>query len=197
MLLPVVYFLGVATLTRLLQAGAEWRTYGHGMNRIRHWYLEVAPEMAPYFVLPATDDPRGEPGRGRHPPPQHLAGAARHRPLDHRGHQQCPGRRRRRALARLAGPPGPLLLALAGAVGFLVSLAALGVYEQRVFRRDMDTSPVAFAAAAGQPTGPDRRGEDRPARPSPSIGSGKTHLFTGRTRLPIVTLTRNQKGDRA
>jgi hypothetical protein len=56
-LLPVVYFLGVATLTRLLQAAAEWRTYGHGMNRIRHWYLEVAPEMAPYFVLPATDDP--------------------------------------------------------------------------------------------------------------------------------------------
>ena len=56
-LLPVVYFLGVATLTRLLQAAAEWRSHGHGMNRIRHWYLEVAPEMAPYFVLPATDDP--------------------------------------------------------------------------------------------------------------------------------------------
>ncbi|MFL5883293.1 MAG: hypothetical protein ACJ782_25155 [Actinomycetota bacterium] len=56
-LLPVVYFLGVVTLARLLQASAEWRTYGQGMNRIRHWYLEVAPEMAPYFVLPATDDP--------------------------------------------------------------------------------------------------------------------------------------------
>ena len=56
-LLPVVYFLGAATLARLLQAAAEWRTYGQGMSRIRHWYLEVAPEMAPYFVLPATDDP--------------------------------------------------------------------------------------------------------------------------------------------
>jgi len=56
-LLPVVYFLGVVTLARLLQASAEWRTYGQGMNRIRHWYLEVAPEMQPYFVLPATDDP--------------------------------------------------------------------------------------------------------------------------------------------
>jgi hypothetical protein len=29
------------------------------------------------------------------------------------------------------------------------SLAALGVYERRVFRRDMDTSPVAFADPAG------------------------------------------------
>jgi hypothetical protein len=47
----------VVTLARLLQASAEWRTYGQGMNRIRHWYLEVAPEMEPYFVLPATDDP--------------------------------------------------------------------------------------------------------------------------------------------
>ncbi|MFL6221221.1 MAG: hypothetical protein ACJ75K_00030 [Actinomycetes bacterium] len=37
-LLPVVYFLGVVTLARLLQASAEWRTYGQGMNRIRHWY---------------------------------------------------------------------------------------------------------------------------------------------------------------
>jgi hypothetical protein len=78
-LLPVVYFLGLATLTRLLQAAAEWGTYGHGMNRIRHWYLEVAPEMAPYFVLPATDDPwaslaavgirRNNTWQGRSPPP--------------------------------------------------------------------------------------------------------------------------------
>ena len=29
-LLPVVYFLGVVTLARLLQAAAEWRTYGQG-----------------------------------------------------------------------------------------------------------------------------------------------------------------------
>ena len=78
-LLPVVYFLGLATLTRLLQAAAEWGTYGHGMNRIRQWYLEMAPEMAPYFVLPATDDPgpawprsasaAATPGRDCWPPP--------------------------------------------------------------------------------------------------------------------------------
>jgi hypothetical protein len=104
-LLPVVYFLGVATLTRLLQAAAEWRTYGHGMNRIRHWYLEVAPEMAPYFVLPATDDP-------------------------------------------------------------WASLAALGVYEQRVFRRRADRSrPPQLGPRRRQ--GPTRAGSG-PGSPPPA-----------------------------
>jgi hypothetical protein len=31
-LLPVVHFLGLATLTRLLQAAAEWRTYGRRLR---------------------------------------------------------------------------------------------------------------------------------------------------------------------
>src|SRR5512132_2606865 len=56
-LLPVVFFLGVVTHGRLLQVNAEWRLYGQGMNRIRHYFLELAPEMEPYFVLPASDDP--------------------------------------------------------------------------------------------------------------------------------------------
>jgi hypothetical protein len=152
-LLPVVYFLGLATLTRLLQAAAEWRTYGHGMNRIRHWYLEVAP----YFVLPATDDPWASlaaVGIRRNNTWQGLLATA---PWIIVVINSVLAGVVAGLLARLAGPPGPLLLALAGAVGFVVSLAALGVYEQRVFRRDMDTSPVAFAATAGEPTGPDRR----------------------------------------
>jgi hypothetical protein len=112
-LLPVVYFLGLATLTRLLQAAAEWRTYGHGMNRIRHWYLEVAPEMAPYFVLPATDDPWASlaaVGIRRHNTWQGLLATAPwiivviNRP---RPPQLEPGRRRPpRPLGR--GPPGRL-----------------------------------------------------------------------------------------
>jgi hypothetical protein len=56
-LLPVVFFLGVVTHGRVLQVNAEWRLYGQGMNRIRHYFLEVAPQMEPYFVLPASDDP--------------------------------------------------------------------------------------------------------------------------------------------
>jgi hypothetical protein len=34
---------------RLLQVNAEWRLYGQGMNRIRHYFLELAPEMERYF----------------------------------------------------------------------------------------------------------------------------------------------------
>ena len=56
-LLPVVFFLGVVTHGRLLQVNAEWRLYWQGMNRILHYFLELAPEMEPYSVLPATDDP--------------------------------------------------------------------------------------------------------------------------------------------
>src|SRR4030095_11331618 len=57
LLLPVVFCLAVVTHGRLLQVNAEWRLYGQGMNRLRHSCLELPPEMEPYFVLPASDDP--------------------------------------------------------------------------------------------------------------------------------------------
>jgi hypothetical protein len=153
-LLPVVYFLGIVTLARVLQASAEWRIYGQGMNRIRHWYLEVAPEMAPYFVLPATDDPwtsltaigirarRGWSGMLATAPwvivvvNSVLAGVV------------CG------LLARAAGAAGPVPPALAGAAGFVVSLVLVGAYEQRAFRREMETATVAFAPEPA----PDREG---------------------------------------
>jgi hypothetical protein len=40
----------------------------------------------------------------------------------------------------VTGPSGPLPLALAAAVGFLVSLVSQGVYGQRAFRRDLEAS---------------------------------------------------------
>jgi hypothetical protein len=55
-LLPVVFFLGVVTIVRLGQVNHEDATWVQGMNRIRHAYLEVAPELAPYFVTGASDD---------------------------------------------------------------------------------------------------------------------------------------------
>jgi hypothetical protein len=55
-LLPLVYFLGVTTMERVDQIWNEWMLYQMGMNRIRHFYLEVAPELERYFVLPTTDD---------------------------------------------------------------------------------------------------------------------------------------------
>ncbi len=56
-LLPVNYFLGLATFGRLLQAWTEWFRATQGMNRIRHYYVEHAPEIRPYLVFPTSDDP--------------------------------------------------------------------------------------------------------------------------------------------
>ena len=58
-LLPVVYFLGVVTFVRLLQVNWEDTRWVQGMNRIRHAYLDLAPELEPYFVTSRYDDDLG------------------------------------------------------------------------------------------------------------------------------------------
>ena len=58
-LLPVVYFLGVSTFARLGQINYEDAVWMQGMNRIRHAYLELAPELEPYFVTSSYDDGEG------------------------------------------------------------------------------------------------------------------------------------------
>ncbi len=58
-LLPVVFFLGVTTIARLSQVNWEDATWVQGMNRIRHAYLELAPELEPYFVTSRYDDELG------------------------------------------------------------------------------------------------------------------------------------------
>ena len=71
-LLPTLFFLGVATVTRVTQSGVEDLLYARGINRIRHFYLEYVPEAAPYLILSANDDMEGvlhnmglKPGRGQ------------------------------------------------------------------------------------------------------------------------------------
>ena len=58
-LLPVVFFLGVVTIVRLTQVGWEDAVWIQGMNRIRNAYLELAPELEPYFVTSRHDDAPG------------------------------------------------------------------------------------------------------------------------------------------
>ena len=57
--IPTLVFMGLITFERLLQSGSADYTYAHGVNRIRHLYLEYAPQLRPYIMLPAHDD-RGE-----------------------------------------------------------------------------------------------------------------------------------------
>ena len=58
-ILPVVLFIGLATATRLAQASADDGLAVQGMNRIRHAYLEMVPELEPYFVTGHYDDVPG------------------------------------------------------------------------------------------------------------------------------------------
>jgi hypothetical protein len=56
-LLPTVYVVGLVTLGRMRQLWQAWFAASQGMNRIRHFFVEMAPETAPYFVMPTTDEP--------------------------------------------------------------------------------------------------------------------------------------------
>src|SRR5437763_17056830 len=57
--LPTLLFMGLITFERVLQAGSVDIIYASGINRIRHLYLEYAPQMQPYILLSTHDDPEG------------------------------------------------------------------------------------------------------------------------------------------
>ena len=59
LVLPVVLLVGVATLIRLGDANSDDFGLVAGMNRLRHAYLELAPELEPYFVTAHHDDEAG------------------------------------------------------------------------------------------------------------------------------------------
>ena len=58
-ILPVVLFVGVATVIRMGDSNYHDAICVIGMNRIRHAYLELAPDLEPYFVMGSHDDMRG------------------------------------------------------------------------------------------------------------------------------------------
>ena len=57
--IPTLVFMGLITFERVLQSGSADFMLARGVNRIRHLYLEYAPQLQPYFMLSAHDD-RGE-----------------------------------------------------------------------------------------------------------------------------------------
>jgi hypothetical protein len=56
LVLPVVLLIGFTTSLRLGAANTEDFGLVVGMNRLRHAYLELAPELEPYFVTAHHDD---------------------------------------------------------------------------------------------------------------------------------------------
>jgi hypothetical protein len=59
LVLPIALLVGFGTYLRLVEADIEDAWLVVGMNRLRHAYLEMAPELDPYFVTSPYDD---EPG---------------------------------------------------------------------------------------------------------------------------------------
>jgi hypothetical protein len=56
LVLPIVLLVGVATVIRLGDANSDDFGLVIGMNRLRHAYLELAPELEPYFMTAHHDD---------------------------------------------------------------------------------------------------------------------------------------------
>ncbi len=57
--MPTLLIIGLASFERLLQLGIENIRTVVAINRVRHYYLEIAPELRPHFTLSDRDDQQG------------------------------------------------------------------------------------------------------------------------------------------
>src|SRR5215211_22763 len=55
-LLPTLFFVGLATFERALESSIEDTIYVRGISRIRHLYVEMVPQAERYFVGSIHDD---------------------------------------------------------------------------------------------------------------------------------------------
>jgi hypothetical protein len=59
LLLPLVFIVGWTTFVRLIEVNNEDAYWVTGMNRLRKAYVELEPDLEPYFVTGTTDDAEG------------------------------------------------------------------------------------------------------------------------------------------
>jgi hypothetical protein len=59
LILSIVLFVGVATIVRLISVNHDDLRWVIGMNRLRHAYLDLHPDLERYFVAGWHDDARG------------------------------------------------------------------------------------------------------------------------------------------
>ena len=59
LLLPLVIVVGWTTFVRLIEVNNEDAYWVNGMNRLRRAYVELEPEVEPFFVTGTTDDADG------------------------------------------------------------------------------------------------------------------------------------------
>jgi hypothetical protein len=59
LILSIVVFVGLVTMGRIGALNIENVHWVAGMNRLRHAYLEMYPDLEPYFIVGTHDDMRG------------------------------------------------------------------------------------------------------------------------------------------
>jgi hypothetical protein len=137
LLLAIVYFVGIATIARIGNLNAEDAHWLRGMNRIRHAYLELRPDLSQYFVTGQYDDMRGvftTLGLNAMPPGHSLLSDFGH------GAQTLPGMLG--IIVSVVGGAWGAIIAVAlgapdyvaivvGAICFLLTLTALAVTARR------------------------------------------------------------------
>jgi hypothetical protein len=104
-LLSLVAFTGISTIGRLMQLNGDDFRWVIGMNRLRHAYLELHPELEPYFIAGQYDD---------------LPGA-----LQTLGYPTATSRRVGSVLHALQNLPGMLSVIVAVVVGAIGAFGAL------------------------------------------------------------------------
>jgi hypothetical protein len=157
LILSVVLVVGILTVARLLSINEQDVRWTAAMNRLRHAYLELHPDLAPYFVTGSTDDPAGVAASlGSSVVPRGPAGQLMH------------------GSTSLPGAVGVLVSVIAAVVGGLIAIASqapavgvtavallafvvtawgLTIYARRTFASYMARIPVAFPTP---PAAPDR-----------------------------------------
>jgi hypothetical protein len=140
--LPTLYVLGVFTFVRLVECGAEDFRYGVAINRIRHYYKEIAGDRADLFLLSGHDDGRGVfanaavPAEGRR---QYFTFATVVAVIN----SVVGGAAIAIAADAIAGAPLGLAAGAGGAVG-LLSLALLLRHADRLLEERAGITPALF-----------------------------------------------------
>jgi hypothetical protein len=154
-MLAVVMFTGIATIARLMALNRDDYRWVIGMNRLRHAYLELHPELAPHFVASPYDDLPGalqtlgidDVTAGR------RLGSVLHVP------QTLPGMLTVivaavggaiGALAALAFAAPPPAIGVAAAAAFVLALVLMGIWGRRSIKRFSPSLEPRFPSPRGQ-----------------------------------------------
>ena len=148
LMLSVVLFAGIATIARLMSLNRDDFRWVIGMNRLRHAYLELHPELERNFITSSYDDvPGALQTLGINVTASRRLGSSLH------VFQTLPGMLSVIvaavagaivALAALAFGVPPLGVVLVASAAFFLAVVLMGIWSRRSFGRDDPTLAPRF-----------------------------------------------------